>query len=85
MYRDAIRHHTGVDKMTINDVVKQLTWAHAHAWSVDTEKWLWVDYNVLCNNNLPCTEHNVNIVELRLEAIIAEGVDKMELLLEHTF
>ena len=71
--------------MTINDVVKQLTWAHAHAWSVDTEKWLWVDDNILAPNDLDCTEHNVNKVEFRLEKIIAEGVDKMELLLEHTF
>lgn len=71
--------------MTINDVVKQLTWAHAHAWLVDTEKWLWVDDNILAPNDLDCTEYNVNKVEFRLEKIIAEGVDKMELLLEHTF
>jgi hypothetical protein len=56
--------------MKIDDVVQLLTIAHANEWNADTEKWLWVDDNILSPNDLPCTDNNVNKVELQLEKIL---------------
>jgi hypothetical protein len=64
--------------MNINQVAQLLTIDHVKAYLADSEKWLWVDYNVLCDNNLPCTERNVHIIECRLMEIRQDAINRAE-------
>jgi len=57
----------------LEQTIKALTLTQAQEWNATTEKWLYVDYNILTDAGLKTTDHTVNAVEEAFETLLTEA------------
>lgn len=55
---------------TVEDKLVNLTVQNATEYAAVTDKWVWVDDNILAPADLPCTDYYVNTVEDKLEQVL---------------
>ena len=55
----------------LEQTIKALTLQQAQEWNATSEKWLYVDYNILTDAGLRTNDHTVNAIENALETLLA--------------
>ena len=55
----------------LEQTIKALTLQQAQEWNATTEKWLYVDYNILTDAGLRANDHTVNAVEEAFDFMLA--------------
>jgi len=57
--------------MTFKEFLNSLTLEQAREWDATNEKWLWNDYNLICDSGLVMTDRIVQKIEARFEELLA--------------
>jgi hypothetical protein len=64
----------------LEQTIKGLTLQQAQEWNSTSEKWLYVDYNILTDAGLKANDHTVNAIEEAFNFMLAmEEVKAMRL------
>ena len=57
--------------MTFKELLDSLTLEQAREWDATNEKWLWIDYNIMCDQEFLMIDETVNAIEARFEELLA--------------
>lgn len=57
--------------MTFKELLNSLTLEQAKEWDATNEKWLWIDYNIMCDQEFLMIDETVNAIEARFEELLA--------------
>ena len=69
------------DTLTImNNILKSLTLEQAYTWFNTTDKWLWVDNNILSPHDLTANNSRVEAIEATFDELLLQAeIDGMKL------
>lgn len=58
--------------MTFKKFLDSLTLEQAREWDATSEKWLWIDYNIMCDQEFLMIDETVNAIEERFEKLLSK-------------
>ena len=69
------------DTLTImNNILKSLTLEQAYIWFNTTDKWVWIDDNILSANDLTANNSRVEAIEATFDELLIQAeIDGMRL------